>query len=179
MKLRTLFGAALLAFSAGVAATPQIGQPAPAFTGVDTAGNTHALSDFLGKIVVLEWTNHDCPYVRKHYNAGNMQAQQRAAAVRVDDFAEIIDSRLVEGALDAVIHVGLGRAVDHGHGEGGDDQDLGVTFTAASTYPWLAVKGIEVLTQVHGHLFTLPIRHLPASGTLQMRNRFIKRRNPC
>jgi len=79
MKLRTLFGAALLAFSVGVSATPQIGQPAPAFTGIDTAGNTHALSDFLGKTVVLEWTNHDCPYVRKHYNADNMQAQQRQA----------------------------------------------------------------------------------------------------
>ena len=79
MKFSTLFGTALLAFSVGVTAAPQIGQPAPAFTGVDTAGNTHALSDFLGKTVVLEWTNHDCPYVRKHYNAGNMQAQQRDA----------------------------------------------------------------------------------------------------
>jgi peroxiredoxin len=80
MILKTLFGAALLALSTGATAALQIGQPAPAFTGVDTAGKRHALSDFLGKVVVLEWTNHDCPYVRKHYNAGNMQTQQREAA---------------------------------------------------------------------------------------------------
>ena len=79
MNLKTLFGAALLAFSTGAASALQVGQPAPVFTGVDTSGKTHSLSDFLGKVVVLEWTNHDCPYVVKHYNAGNMQAQQRDA----------------------------------------------------------------------------------------------------
>lgn len=92
MRLRTLFGAALLAFAAGATATPQIGQPAPAFTGVDTAGNTHALSDFLGKTVVLEWTNHDCPYVRKHYNADNMQAQQRQATADEIVWLSVISS---------------------------------------------------------------------------------------
>jgi peroxiredoxin len=79
MNLKSIFGAALLALSTGASAALQIGQPAPAFSGVDTAGKTHALSDYLGKVVVLEWTNHDCPYVRKHYDAGNMQAQQREA----------------------------------------------------------------------------------------------------
>ncbi len=79
MNVKSIFGAALLALSTGASAALQVGQPAPIFTGVDTAGKTHALSDFLGKVVVLEWTNHDCPYVRKHYDAGNMQAQQREA----------------------------------------------------------------------------------------------------
>lgn len=79
MNVKSIFGAALLALSTGASAALQVGQPAPIFTGVDTAGKTHALSDYLGKIVVLEWTNHDCPYVRKHYDAGNMQAQQREA----------------------------------------------------------------------------------------------------
>lgn len=79
MNFKSLFGAALLALSTGASAALQVGQPAPSFTGVDTAGNSHALSDFRGKVVVLEWTNHDCPYVRKHYDAGNMQAQQREA----------------------------------------------------------------------------------------------------
>ena len=32
------------------------------------------LSEFKGKTVVLEWTNHECPYVVKHYSTGNMQA---------------------------------------------------------------------------------------------------------
>lgn len=75
----------LIAFvlSAGSAgAAPRVGEPAPDFTGVDTQGKTHRLADYRGKTVVLEWTNHDCPYVRKHYGAGNMQDQQREAAAQ-------------------------------------------------------------------------------------------------
>ena len=56
-----------------------INAPAPDFTGVDSDGNSHTLSQYRGKTVVLEWTNHDCPYVRKHYDSGNMQALQRSA----------------------------------------------------------------------------------------------------
>ena len=52
------------------------GQPAPAFTLPDSNGQTHSLSDFSGQLVVLEWVNFDCPYVRKHYESGNMQALQ-------------------------------------------------------------------------------------------------------
>ena len=61
-------------------ASPKVGAPAPTFTAVATTGKNVSLADYLGKLVVLEWTNHDCPYVRKHYNAGNMQALQRQAA---------------------------------------------------------------------------------------------------
>ena len=64
------------------AAGPDVGQPAPAFTAVDSMGKTWSLADLKGKVVVIETTNHDCPYVRKHYNAGNMQAQQREAAAK-------------------------------------------------------------------------------------------------
>ena len=64
------------------AAGPDVGQPAPAFTAVDSTGKTWSLADLKGKVVVIETTNHDCPYVRKHYNAGNMQAQQREAAAK-------------------------------------------------------------------------------------------------
>ena len=59
-------------------AIPMPGQAAPAFTLVDGDGEPRALSDFNGKVVVLEWTNEDCPYVRKHYS-GAMQALQREA----------------------------------------------------------------------------------------------------
>ncbi|MEO3680106.1 redoxin domain-containing protein [Rheinheimera fenheensis] len=76
MKLRQLALAASAAvFSLGLAAAPQIGAPAPDFTVVDSKGNSHSLKDFAGKNVVLEWTNHDCPFVVKHYS-GNMQALQ-------------------------------------------------------------------------------------------------------
>lgn len=56
------------------------GKPAPEFTAVDSNGKSHKLSDYKGKTVVLEWTNDGCPYVRKHYGAGNMQALQQEAA---------------------------------------------------------------------------------------------------
>lgn len=58
-------------------AAPEIGKPAPAFTAVDSNGKSHALSDFKGKTVILEWTNDGCPYVKKHYGAGNMQKIQK------------------------------------------------------------------------------------------------------
>lgn len=61
------------------AAAPTVGEPAPAFTGTDTAGESHSLADYRGKVVVLEWTNHQCPYTVKHYRSGNMQALQREA----------------------------------------------------------------------------------------------------
>ena len=68
-----------LLLSAEVFAAASVGQPAPDFNGTLSDGATVSLSALRGKTVVLEWTNHDCPYVRKHYGAGNMQAQQKAA----------------------------------------------------------------------------------------------------
>lgn len=52
--------------------------PAPNFTLTDTQGNEHSLSDFAGKTVVLEWTNPQCPFVKKFYNEGHMQGWQAA-----------------------------------------------------------------------------------------------------
>ncbi len=57
-----------------------IGQPAPDFVGTDSYGKTVHLSDLNGKAVVLEWTNDDCPYVKKWYSSGAMQKLQREAA---------------------------------------------------------------------------------------------------
>jgi len=50
-----------------------VGDTAPAFTLADSAGNQVSLSDFEGKIVVLEWLNPDCPFVQRHYKAGTMK----------------------------------------------------------------------------------------------------------
>lgn len=55
----------------------QPGQAAPDFTLTDTSGTSHNLSDFKGKWVVLEWVNHGCPFVVKHYKSGNMQGLQK------------------------------------------------------------------------------------------------------
>ena len=70
------------------AAAPKVGEPAPAFTAVDTRGATHSLEAYRGRWVVLEWVNHDCPYTKKHYKPvdgrpGNTQAMQRDYAKRV------------------------------------------------------------------------------------------------
>lgn len=55
----------------------QPGKSAPEFTATDSAGKPVQLSTLRGKTVVLEWTNHDCPYVMKHYGSGTMQKLQK------------------------------------------------------------------------------------------------------
>jgi len=80
MTIRAMTIALLLMCVPGLAwATPTIGAPAPDFTLVDSNGAEQSLSDYLGQRVVLEWTNHGCPYVGKHYGTGNMQSLQREA----------------------------------------------------------------------------------------------------
>lgn len=80
MLRTTVLSAAL--FGVGVApamAAPTVGQPAPSFVAVDSKGKQHKLDDYKGKVVVLEWTNHECPYVQKHYKSSNMQNLQKQA----------------------------------------------------------------------------------------------------
>lgn len=74
------------------ASTATIGAPAPAWTLTDSNGKTHSLSDFRGKVVVLEWTNHQCPFVVKHYSGGNMQALQKWAKERGVVWLSIVSS---------------------------------------------------------------------------------------
>lgn len=69
--------ALLLLLPALALAAPEVGKPAPGFSVVDTAGQTRSLSEFAGQTLVLEWTNHDCPFVIKHYGSDNMQNLQR------------------------------------------------------------------------------------------------------
>ena len=71
---------AVVSSAAATAAT--VGQPAPAFTAVDTSGKTVSLADFKGRHVVLEWVNPGCPYVQKHYSSANMQGTQKEAAAK-------------------------------------------------------------------------------------------------
>lgn len=73
-------------------AAAKVGAPAPAFTASSTTGKSVSLADYRGKIVVLEWTNHDCPYVRKHYETDNMQALQKDATGQGVTWLTIISS---------------------------------------------------------------------------------------
>ncbi len=78
-----------------VAASPnqvRINEIAPDFTGVDSNGVSHKLSDFKGQVVVLEWTNHQCPFVKKHYGSSNMQKLQKEATSKGVVWLSIISS---------------------------------------------------------------------------------------
>lgn len=72
----TFLAAVLLAVSAG-AQEARVGATAPAFTATDSRGQTESLAQYRGKYVVLEWHNQGCPFTRKHYVSGNMQALQK------------------------------------------------------------------------------------------------------
>ena len=80
-KLMSLLLAATAALSAA-AALAAVSGPAPGFTLTDTTGKTVQLADYRGKYVVLEWTNPECPFVRKHYSSGNMQGLQKEYGAR-------------------------------------------------------------------------------------------------
>lgn len=71
------FSIVLAAAAISAAAAVEGGAPAPAFSVKDINGKTQTLSDYRGKIVVLEWLNYDCPFIRKHYDLGNMQSLQK------------------------------------------------------------------------------------------------------
>lgn len=84
--------AAGIALSAAAAAGPSIGQPAPAFSAVDSNGKTVSLADFKGRPVVLEWSNDGCPFVKKHYGSGNMQALQKTYTAKNVVWLTVISS---------------------------------------------------------------------------------------
>lgn len=76
-----LFALVILALQAVLTpsanAAIKVDAPAPDFKLVNSQGEMVNLAEFAGKYVVLEWTNHLCPYVKKHYESDNMQALQR------------------------------------------------------------------------------------------------------
>ena len=104
---------ALLLGCADTLAKVAVGQAAPAISGTDTGGKSVSLADFKGKYVVLEWTNPECPFVKKHYDSGNMPATQKKA--------------LADGAVWITVQT---RDTD------GDDAAAGVELTA-----WQQDKG--------------------------------------
>ena len=73
--MKTLLAVFLL--STGSALALESGKPAPAFTAPSSTQKDVRLSDYRGKVVVLEWLNYGCPFVKKHYNGHGMQALQK------------------------------------------------------------------------------------------------------
>ena len=71
---------------------PQLNEPAPKFSALDSNGKTISLDDFKGQPVILEWTNHECPYVVRHYKEDNMQKVQRIAKAEGYVWLSVISS---------------------------------------------------------------------------------------
>ena len=76
LLLSTAGAALALGTTAALASIPSVGSEAPTFTLPDASGKSVSLDEYKGKYVVLEWTNPGCPFVRKHYDSGNMQKLQ-------------------------------------------------------------------------------------------------------
>lgn len=99
MNIKTIFKTMLVALiSVGFIASSQgkdatIGVLAPNFKLTDSNGQQRTLEEFRGKTVVLEWTNHDCPYVKKHYESNNMQSLQKDITEKGIVWLSIISSK--------------------------------------------------------------------------------------
>ena len=82
MIMKTTFALCAALTLASAALAVEVGKPAPDFTATDINGKTIHLSDYKGKIVVLESYNSDCPYCHNQYKTGAMQALQRDLAAK-------------------------------------------------------------------------------------------------
>jgi peroxiredoxin len=131
------------------AAAAKVGAPAPAFSAVATTGKTVSLSDYTGKVVVLEWTNHECPYVRKQYGTGNMQALQKEATGEGVVWLTIISSAPGE----------------QGHVSAGQADELTKTRNAAPTFVLLDPTG--VVGKMYGATNTPHMYVIDKAGVLE------------
>ena len=140
-------------------AQPTVGSPAPNFSLRDQSGQTHELSQYRGKIVVLEWTNPGCPFVRKHYEQGTMT---RLAAANPEVVWLTIDS---SHFFDAA--AGARWAGEHGvrHLLGDASGTVGRSYSARVT-PHLYVIDQQGVLAYQGAIDNNPYGNRP-SGELQ------------
>ncbi len=97
-----VLGGTLLLNGNEALASVETGAQAPAFSVQDASGATRTLAEFSGRTVILEWTNHGCPYVRKHYDSDTMQTLQRDTTADGIVWLQVISSAPGEqGHLDA------------------------------------------------------------------------------
>lgn len=84
--------AGFLAAASAAMANAELNKPAPAFDAVGADGKPLQLAAFKGKTVVLEWTNHECPFVAKHYDSGNIPNLQKDAAGKGVVWLQVVSS---------------------------------------------------------------------------------------
>jgi hypothetical protein len=84
-------GLMMVAASAAMA-NAELNKPAPVFNATGADGKPLKLDAYKGKTVVLEWTNHECPYVVKHYESGNIPNLQKEAAGQGVVWLQVVSS---------------------------------------------------------------------------------------
>ena len=139
--------AALIAMSATAQpASATVGQAAPAFSEPTASGDTVSLSDFEGQTVVLEWTNHLCPFVQKHYNPehANMQRLQNEAAIDEIVWISVISSAPgKQGHVDAeeALRIVADNAARPSHVILDADGSMGRAYGAKTTPHMFVIRG--------------------------------------
>lgn len=133
--------AALVLLASAAHAAPQIGAPAPDFTLNDQDGKPVKLSDAKGKIVVLEWYNKGCPFVKKHYGSNNMQSLQKKYGKKGVVWYSIVSSKKgKEGYLDAAAAKAEMKATSAKAILNDETGDVGRLYSAKTT-PHMFVVG--------------------------------------
>ena len=144
-----LMAGSMIAFSADAA--PVLGESAPIFVDYSTStGETISLGDFEGKTVVLEWTNHDCPFVKKHYAEPvlNMQTLQDGASADDVVWIQVISSAPgKQGYLeaDAAIAKNAERGSTPAYTILDPEGDLGRAYEAKTTPHMYVINGAGTL----------------------------------
>jgi len=141
-------GLTIAAFAAPARSDAPAGQAAPAFSAQTASGAAIDLSDFAGQTVVLEWTNHDCPYVRRHYNAGHMQGLQARAADENTVWIQVISSAPGEQGhvqADQALALNTERNAVPAHVVLDPEGDLGRLYDARTTPHMYIIDGDGVV----------------------------------
>jgi len=141
-------GLTIAAFAAPARSDAPAGQAAPTFSAQTASGAAIDLSDFAGQTVVLEWTNHDCPYVRRHYNAGHMQGLQARAADENTVWIQVISSAPGEQGhvqADQALALNTERNAVPAHVVLDPEGDLGRLYDARTTPHMYIIDGDGVV----------------------------------
>ena len=153
-----LFAALLLAAPATAQDAPEIGRPAPTFELPDVTGAVHALEDYRGEWVVLEWLNYDCPYVKKHYSSGNIPSQQEKWTDRGVNWLAIVSSAPGKQGYFPADEMAARSEAENSHATAGlldPEGDVGRAYDARTT-PHMFVIDPDGIVRYMGGIDDVP-----------------------
>lgn len=113
LMTQSLLAATMVLAPVAAFAAADLDKPAPAFSATGADGKTINLESYRGKTVVLEWTNADCPFVKKHYESNNIQKLQEEAAAQGVVWLQVISSAPgAQGYVDGATAIKLNQFRD-------------------------------------------------------------------